>query len=318
MRAVVLTETGGPERLELQDVPRPSPGPGQLLIRAAAAGVSYAETQIRAGTLPFPLTLPAVIGAEAVGEVVGTGEGVDGALLGTTRVGVTGGVGSYAEYVLMPAAMTCPVPDGLNPLDALAAAAPGALALALLHRAALRGGESVLVEAATSSVGTQLVRHAKEFGAARVIATAGSAAKRERAAELGADLVLDHGSPEWPAGLPDDVDVAFEAIGGPAARQVLDHLTPGSGRMLHYGLLSGEPAAVTAADLVQRGVTLVGCGGPGWAGQVFGTHYPEVLERLASGRTRAFVDRTLPLEEAAEAHRLLEGRAVTGRVLLVP
>lgn len=317
MRAVVLLETGGPEQLKVTDLPRPRPGEGQVLVRAQAIGVSYAETQIRAGSLPFPLQFPAVLGAEAVGEVVEVGAGVSAELLGTTRVGVTGGVGAYAEYVLLPAAMTCPVPEGVTPAEALAVAVPGAIALGLLHRARLQGGETVLVEAGTSSVGSQLVRHAKEFGAARVIATAGSPAKRERAAELGADLVIDHGSADWPGELPADVDVAFESIGGTSARKVLDHLTPGTGRMLYYGLLSGEPAAVTAADLMERGVTLVGCSGPGWAGEVFGTRYPEMLDRLGSGRGRAFIDRTLPLEEAAEAHRLLESRAVTGRVLLV-
>ncbi|TMS00470.1 quinone oxidoreductase family protein [Nonomuraea basaltis] len=318
MRAIVLPETGGPEQLKVTDLPRPRPGEGQVLIRAQAIGVSYAETQIRAGALPFPLSLPAVLGAEAVGEVVEVGEGVGAELLGTTRVGVTGGLGSYAEYVALPAAMTCPVPEGVTPADALAVAAPGAIALGLLHRARLEGGETVLVEAGTSSVGSQVVRHAKEFGAAKVIATAGSAAKRARAGELGADVVLDHSSPEWPGELPADVDVVFESIGGSSARRVLDHLTPGSGRMLYYGLLSGEPAAVTAADLMERGVTIVGCSGPGWAGEVFGMRYPEMLARLGSGRGEAFIDRTLPLEEAAQAHHLLESRAVTGRILLIP
>ncbi|GAA3542735.1 zinc-binding dehydrogenase [Nonomuraea rosea] len=318
MRAIVLTEMGGPERLEPADLPRPSPAAGQILIRAEVVGVSFAETQIRAGKLPFPLPLPAVLGAEAAGEVVEVGEGVDEKLLGSTRVGVTGGLGAYAEYVIMPAAMTCPVPDGVTPTAALAVAAPGAIALGLLHRARLDGGETVLVEAGTSSVATYLVRHAKEFGAARVIATAGSPAKRERAAALGADVVLDHGAPGWQDELPDDVDVAFESIGGMSARRVLDHLTPGSGRLLYYGLLSGEPAAITAADVMDRGVTLVGCSGPGWAGQVFGTHYPEMLARLASGRSAAHIDRTLPLEEAAEAHRLVESGATTGRILLQP
>ncbi|GAA2839646.1 hypothetical protein GCM10020220_030780 [Nonomuraea rubra] len=108
---------------------------------------------------------------------------------------MTGGLGAYAEYVLLPAAMACPVPDGLTPEQALAGAAPGALALALLHKAALSGGGTVLVEAGASSVGAYLVRHAKEFGAGHVIATAGTPAKRERAAELGADTVLDHNTP---------------------------------------------------------------------------------------------------------------------------
>ncbi|MFG1708245.1 zinc-binding alcohol dehydrogenase family protein [Nonomuraea sp. M3C6] len=317
MRAIVLTETGGPEQLKVTDLPRPRPGEGQVLIRAQAIGVSYAETRIRAGALPFPLSLPAVIGAEAAGEVLEVGEGVDRDLLGSTLVGVTGGVGSYAEYVALPAALTCPVPDGVAPAEALAAAAPGAIALALLHRARLDGGETVLVEAGTSSVGSYLVRHAKEFGAGRVIATASSDARRDRAATMGADLVIDHRSPEWPGELP-DVDVVFESVGGASARRVLDHLTPGSGRMLYYGLLSGEPAAVTAADLMERGVTIIGCSGPGWSGEVFGTHFPAMLARLASGRSSAYIDRTLPLEEAAEAHRLVENRAAEGRILLIP
>ncbi|MFC5823111.1 quinone oxidoreductase family protein [Nonomuraea insulae] len=317
MRAIVLSGTGGPERLEVADLPRPSPGEGQVLIRAQVIGVSYAETQIRSGALPFPMSGPTVIGAEVTGEVVEVGPGVDEKLLGSTLVGVTGGLGSYAEYVAMPAAMTCPVPDGVTPAEALAIAAPGAIALGLLHRAKLEGGETVLVEAGTSSVGGHLVRHAKEFGAAHVIATAGSPAKRERAAVLGADTVLDHYDPDWPAELP-DVDVVFESIGGARAKQVLDHLTPGSGRLLSYGLLSGEPPAITAADLMERGVTVTGCSGPAWAAQVFGTHYPEMLSRLASGRSEATIARTLPLEQAAEAHRLLESHAVTGRVLLTP
>ncbi|WP_226899090.1 quinone oxidoreductase family protein [Nonomuraea phyllanthi] len=317
MRAIVLSEKGGPEFLQPADLPRPSPGAGQVLIRAQAVGVSYAETQIRAGTLPFPLPLPAVLGAEAAGEVVEVGEGVDAKLLGSALAGITGGVGAYAEYVLLPAAMAAPVPDGLSPVDALAAAAPGAIALGLLHRARLEGGETVLVESGGSSVGTYLVEHAKEFGAGRVLATTGAAAKRERAERLGADLVLDHGTPAWTDTLP-DVDVVFESIGGTVARRVLDHLTPGTGRMLTYGLLSGEPAAITAADLMDRGVTVTGCSGPGWAGEVFGTHYPAMLDRLATGRSRAYVDRTLPLEEAAQAHRLLEERAVMGRVMLIP
>ncbi|MEU8321340.1 zinc-binding dehydrogenase [Nonomuraea sp. NPDC048881] len=317
MRAIQLDTLGGPETLRPVDLPRPRPEAGQVLLRAQAIGVSYAETRIRSGALPFPLPLPVVPGAEAVGEVVETGEGVDDGLLGTVRVGVTGGLGAYAEYVAMPAALTCPVPEDVTPLEALAGAAPGAIALALLHRARLGGGETVLVEAGAGTIGGYLVAHAKEFGAARVIATAGSPAKRQRALDLGADQALDHGDPTWPDALP-DVDVAFESIGGASARRVLERLVPGAGRMLFYGMLSGEPAAVTAADLMERGVTVVGCGGPGWAGQVFGTHYPEMLARLGSGRSRAVVHETLPLAEAAQAHRLLESHAVTGRVLLVP
>ncbi|MEV0351676.1 zinc-binding dehydrogenase [Nonomuraea sp. NPDC050680] len=319
MRAIVVHELGGPEVLKAEDWPEPKAGEGQLVIRTRAIGVSYAETQLRAGTMPFPMPvpLPAVFGAEVAGVVTEVGAGVDEALLGTTVAAVTGGVGSYAEYAAVQASLSCPVPDGVSPVDAVAAAAPGAIALALLHRAGLKGGETVLVEAGASSVGTYLLRHAKEFGAERVIATAGAAPKRERARQMGADEVVDHRAPDWPGQLP-DVNVVFDSIGGPSARQVLDHLTPGSGRMLCYGSLSGEPAAVGAADLWARGVTIIGCGGPAWGAKVFGVHYPEMLARVADGRSHAYVDTTLPLESAAEAHRRLEGRTALGRVILTP
>ncbi|MER6944533.1 zinc-binding dehydrogenase [Nonomuraea sp. NPDC000554] len=319
MRAIVAYELGGPEVLKLEERPRPVADEGQIVIRTEAIGVSYAETQLRAGTLPMPvpLPLPAVLGAEAAGEVVEVGAGVDEALLGTRRVGVTGGAGAYAEYVAVPVSLTSPLPDGVTPVEAVATGAPGAIALALLHKAGLTGGETVLVEAGASSVGAYLIEHAKELGAGKVIATAGARAKRDRAGALGADEVLDHREAGWPDALP-DVDVVFESIGGSSARQVLGRLTPGTGRMLSYGLLSGEPPAVTAADLMERGVTVTGCSGPAWAAQVFGTHYPEILARLASGRSRAHVHATLPLEQIAEAHRLLEARTALGRVLLTP
>ncbi|MEU4231863.1 zinc-binding dehydrogenase [Nonomuraea sp. NPDC026600] len=317
MRAIVVHELGGPEVLKAEDWPEPKAGEGQLVIRTQAIGVSYAETQMRTGVFPLPVPLPTVFGAEAAGVVTEVGAGVDEALVGTTIAGVTGGIGSYAEYAAVPASLICPVPEGVSPVDAVAAAAPGAIALALLHRAGLKGGETVLVEAGASSVGTYLLRHAKEFGAERVIATAGAEAKRERARQMGADEVIDHREPGWPGELP-DVDVVFESIGGASAKAVLDHLTPGSGRMLCYGSLSGEPAAVGAADLWARGVTIVGCGGPVWGAEVFGVHYPEMLARVADGRSRAYVEATLPLESAAEAHRRLEGRTALGRIVLIP
>nr|WP_055508909.1 zinc-binding dehydrogenase [Nonomuraea pusilla] len=355
MRAIVMHRTGGPETLGVEDVPRPTAGAGQVVVKVLAIAASYAETRVRAGVLPFPLSLPVVPGAEVAGEVVEIGEGADPGLLGRLVVGVTGGVGAYAEYAAMPAAMACPVPEGVRPEEAVAAAAPAALAHALLHRARLRpghpggestpppaggepgpgetagesgrtageplpggaGGETVLVEAGGGSVGGYLVLHAKEFGAGTVVATAGAEPKRRRAAELGADLVLDHRDPGWPEALP-PVDVVFDSIGGATAARVLESVTPGTGRILSYGLLSGEPAAVTGADLVRTGVTLAGCGGPAWAAEVFGTHYPAALVRLGEGRTRAFVEDALPLEQAAEAHRRLESRTPLGRLLLIP
>jgi NADPH2:quinone reductase len=318
MRAIVLHETGGPEVLKLEDRPVPTAGPGQVVIRTEAIGVSDGEARMRAGALPFPWPLPVVIGAEAVGVVVEIGQGADASLLGARVMGVTGGAGSYAEYATLLAAMLCRVPDGVTPLDACASAAPGAVALGLLDRAGLKGGETVLVEGGASTVGSYLLAHAKEFGAGKVIATAGVPERQERARAFGADVVIDRRDASWPDALPDDVDVVFESIGGARARQVLDHLTPGTGRMLCFGQLSGEPPAVSAADLLERGVWVAGCGGPAWASDVFTRHCPEILARVADGRSRAYIDLTLPLEEAAEAHRRVEEHRAAGRVLLVP
>ncbi|MFI6316327.1 zinc-binding alcohol dehydrogenase family protein [Nonomuraea sp. NPDC050556] len=316
MRAIMVHEHGGPEVLTLTDLPEPEAGPGQVVVRAEAIGVSVVEAHMRAGILPIPL--PAVLGVEAAGQVVAVGEGVDPALVGTAVAGVTGGAGAYAEFAAMPVAMTAPIPAGVSAVDAVAAGAAGAVALGLIHKAALRGGETVLVEAGASNVGGYLLQLAREFGAGRILATAGAEGKRELARSLGADVVIDHRQDGWTAELGDAIDVAFESIGGASARGVIEALTPGTGRMLYYGRLSGEAPAITPDDLLGRGATLVGCSGPAWFAEVFTVRYPEVFARLADGRTKAAVGLTLPLADAAEAHRLVESRGVTGKIVLIP
>ncbi|MFI6604113.1 zinc-binding alcohol dehydrogenase family protein [Nonomuraea sp. NPDC050536] len=315
MRAIVVHETGGPEVLLLEDVPWPEAGPGQVVVRTQAIGVSIVEAHMRAGILPLPL--PAVLGVEAVGEVVATGEGVDQGLLGQTVGGVTGATGSYAEYAAMPAAMVRPVPESVSAVEAVAAGAALAVALGLVRRAGLRAGETVLVEAGASNVGGYLIQLAREFGAGRVVATAGARDKRDRAEELGADTVIDHREEGWTSQL-DGIDVAFESIGGDSARGVVAALTPGAGRMLYYGRLSGLAPAVTPDDLLGRGVSLVGCSGPAWFQETFDVHYPEAFARLADGRTTAAVGPTFPLEQAAQAHRLVEERGAQGKIVLIP
>lgn len=315
MRAIVVHETGGPEVLSLEDVPRPEAGPGQVVVRTQAIGVSISEAHMRAGILPVPL--PAVLGVEAAGEVVAAGEGVDQGLVGRTVAGVTGGTGSYAEYVAMPAAMVRPVPEGVPAVEAVAAGAALAVALGLVHRAALREGETFLVEAGASNVGGYLIQLAREFGAGRVVATAGAGEKRDRAREFGADTVIDHREEGWTAQL-DGIDVAFESIGGDSARGVVEALTPGTGRMLYYGRLSGLAPAITPDDLLGRGVSLVGCSGPVWFREVFDVHYAEGFARLADGRTKAVVGPTFPLDQAARAHRLVEERGAQGKIVLIP
>jgi NADPH:quinone reductase len=323
MRAVVLQATGGPEMLVPAEVPEPTAGPGQVLVRTEAIAVSRGETMMRSGAIPLPYALPAVIGAEAAGIVADVGEGADPALAGERVTMVTGGAGSYAEFIAVSAGMTVRVPDGLSAVDAVAVAAPGAMALALLERGAVRGGENVLIEGGSGAAGGYLVGLARERGAGKIITTAGTPAGREQVLGLGAGAVLDHGGPDWPDGVPaaldgGTLDVAFDAAGGDAAGRLLDLLTPSSGRIVCYGTLSGAPPALDLATVLSRGLQVTGCGGPGWFGQVLGAGFPEALERAARGELQPRIGAVLPLADAAEAHRRIAGRSATGRIVLVP
>ncbi|MGW0179684.1 quinone oxidoreductase family protein [Nocardia sp. NPDC003345] len=319
MRAIVMTGTGGPEVLVPREMPAPHPGPGEVLIRAEAIPVLYPETRLRAGDFPMASPPPVVFGFQVAGEVIGVGEGAGREYLGQRVVADTGGTGSYAEFACASAESATPIPEGVSTADAAAALMSGSVALALLETAGLTGSETVLVEAGATGVGSYLLQLAREFGAARVIATAGGPDKARRAKELGADTVIDHLPPQWPEDLgtgPDDtVDIVFDSLGGPSATALLDAMTPGSGRMLSYGWLSGAPARVSAADLIPRGLTLTGCSGPAFHARVHRAR-PAVLERVPA--LAPPVETILPLDRAADAHRLVESRAPLGRIVLRP
>ncbi|BCJ34695.1 oxidoreductase [Actinocatenispora thailandica] len=330
MRAIVLHHTGDPDVLQPTEMPEPEAGPGEVLVRTEAIGTHFAETRLRAGTLAgMTPTLPAVPGFEAAGVVTAVGPDTDPALLGArvTAMAVRGS-GSYAEYLTVPATDVARVPDGVSAIDAVAVATPGAVALALVRTARLTGTEQVLVEAAAGAVGGHLVQFAAEYGAGRVIATAGTADKRDHARALGADATVDHRRPGWPTRVGElaradgrrGLDVVFESIGGASAGELLDAMAPG-GRMLLYGMLSDEPPAIAAGDLLGRGLTVIGCSGaPGdgaWYDATLAAR-DEVLDRLADNRIRPLIDSVLPLADAAEAHRRLEAGGNTGKIILVP
>lgn len=323
MRAVVMHAAGGPEVLVPAEIPVPEPEPGQVLVRIEAAAISTGEARMRSGAIPLPFPFPVVPGAEAAGIVEAVGEGADPALAGRRVVAITGGRGCYAEYAAVDAAKTIAVPEGLSALDAVAMAAPGAMAFGLTRKAGLRQGETVLVEGGSGNIGHHLVPRARALGAARVIATAGTADGRDRVHDLGADLVVDHSDPDWPDRLSGDladstVDVVFDMVGGVVAGRLLDILTPSTGRMLMYGTLSGAPAALDPAKLLERGLQVIGCGGPGWAAGIFGVDCPEFFVAAGRGDVTPPAIKVFPLAEAAEAHRRLEAGRAPGRILLVP
>ncbi|MFC9895873.1 zinc-binding alcohol dehydrogenase family protein [Nocardia sp. NPDC127579] len=322
MRAIVMTGVGGPEVLVAQERPVPRPGAGELVIRVEAIPVLFPETKLRSGEFPLPVPAPLVFGFEAVGTVTEVGAGVDTGWIGQRVAVATMGFGTYAESVCVPAASATPVPEQLSADAAAAVLMGGSVALTLLAAAGLTGSETVLVQAAATGVGAALTQLAAEHGAARVIATAGSPAKLAQARKLGADEVIDHSDPDWPARLREilggaTVDVVFDAIGGTTSAALLDLMTPLRGRMLSYGFLSGAPAQITAMDLIGRGLTLTGCAGPNWLAEVASAR-PAALRRAAAGTLIPLIDSVLPLSDAAAAHARIDTRAAMGAVLLRP
>ncbi|WP_083254849.1 quinone oxidoreductase family protein [Amycolatopsis orientalis] len=308
MRAVLMREQGGPEVLKVEEVPVPERKPGEVLIRTEAIGVPYYEIQQRSGALPAG-ELPAVFGHEAAGTVV---EADDAALVGRRVVAMSMTSGAYAELFVAPREDTFPIPDDLDAVDAVAAAVPASIALALVRTAKLAKGETVLIEAGGGAIGGYLARFAADQ---RIIVTTG-ARKAASVEHLNPDLVLDHDDPGWRAKLPDGIDVVFAAIGGPETTELLDKMTPGRGRILVYGLLSGALPSITAADLLPRGLTMTGFGGMGFIADVRAARTP-ALDRVASG-LRTAIDRTYPLDEVAKAHQRVESREGSGKVVLLP
>lgn len=319
MQAIVMTDNGGPEVLVPREVPTPQPDPGEVLIRAAAIPVLFPETLLRSGAFPMDTPPPAVFGYQVAGEIVDVGAGVARDLVGRRVVAATAGSGSYAEFVCAPVGNTTLVPDDVSADDAAASMMSGSIALALLETANLTGTETVLVEVGATGVGSYLVQLAKEFGAAQVIATAGGSAKTEHARTLGADQVFDHRTERWTdtltASAAGTIDVVFDSIGGTAATDLLGAMTPGSGRMLSYGWLSGAPAQVSAADLIPAGLTLTACAGPAWQ-QRADRARADILARIPT--LAPPVETVLPLEAAARGHELVESRRPLGKVILRP
>jgi NADPH:quinone reductase-like Zn-dependent oxidoreductase len=326
-----MHETGGPEVLRPEEVPAPTAGPGEVLVRTEAIGTFAGDAGFRSGRYPVPPigrgTLPVILGNEAAGTVTATGDGVDPALLGT-RVAVlilpTTGAGTYAEYVTAPVGALTPVPDGLPAGHAVAVATQGALALSLLSLAAPDAG-TVLVTVGSAGIGGYLTQLLRGRSGVRIIATAGAdPARHDRARELGADAVVDHTDPDWPDRVRDalsggTLDVVYDSIGGPALRRLLPLVTPLAGRLVCYGNLSDEPSGITVEELRGRNLTLIGSGSNegGWAERVSAAR-AEALRLAVTGRLGPLIDSELPLADAAEAHRRLENRLSNGKVILVP
>ncbi len=322
MRQVRIDSYGDPGVLHVVEVPDPEPGPDQVVVRTAAAGITFVETQIRAGRPPWPgprPELPLVLGNGDEGEIVAVGaDSHDPSLPGRRVVTATGGFGGYADYVAVKAADVIAVPDGLELGQAVALLADGRTALALARAAAITPADRVLVTAAAGGVGSLLVQLARTAGAKHVIAAASSERKLAVTRELGADVTVDYTRAGWAdevRATTGGVDVDFDGVGGGIGQAALGLIAPG-GRFLQYGAAGGAWADVD--DVGRRGVTLI-------AGHTL-VRSPEDNRQLVeqglaaavAGRLRPVIGQTFPLSRAADAHAAIEARKTIGKTLLIP
>ncbi|GAB2943034.1 quinone oxidoreductase family protein [Streptomyces heilongjiangensis] len=328
MRAVRLHEYGDPDVLRVEDVPIPEPGPGEVLIAAEAISVGFAQTQMRRNIFPAPMwkpEFPIVLGGDVIGRVAAIGPGVDHVREGD-RVGAFTLHGAYAEYTAVDAATVLPVPEDLDAAQATALPSPGPIASGTIGTARLEPGESVLVHAASGGIGHLSVQLAKRLGAGPVIATAGSPAKLEFARSMGADVVVDYADDTWPDQVREatggkGVDVILDSVGGDVLRQGVELLAP-FGRLVFYGSAGGGLAvpAISPMQLIEMKY-LTGFALSRWRAtrpKEYLRNHEELAQALAEGSVRHVVHATLPLEDVTEAHRMIESRAHTGRIVLLP
>jgi len=321
--AIVLHETGGPEKLRWESVEVGEPGEGELRIRHTAIGVNFHDTYVRSGSYRT-LPLPGIPGVEAAGVVEQAGPRVAGFAAGDRISYINERYGGYAEARLLPARLALKIPDWLSDEAAAALTVKGLTACMLLRRVhAVQPGEKVLVHAAAGAVGQLLVRWAKELGAT-VIATVGSAEKATVAAGCGADEVILYREEDFVARVRhltdgEGVDVAYDGVGAATFAGSLDCLAY-LGTLVNFGQSSGPVAQFAVSRLAMRSNTLV---------RPLLFHYirdraaleamaAEAFAAMGSGVLRAAIGLKLPLARAGEAHIALESRATSGAIVLVP
>ncbi|MGY4099614.1 quinone oxidoreductase family protein [Nocardia sp. R16R-3T] len=307
MRRVQYQRSGGPEVLEVVSAEVPTPGPGELLVRVEAIGV----------TLPVVRKVreprePIALGGEIAGEVIAVGEGVTSCMPGYRVTGLVFGHG-YADYALVSAAMASPIPDGASAVDAVALVRSGLVALGALDAANPKPDESALITAAASGVGHLALQLARVRGAARVVAAVSDVAKADFLCDLGADEVLVYDQQSW--GEP--VDYVLDAVGGDLLAPAIGAVAPG-GRLVAY---SSGGGTIQAYDLLVGAKSVIGFQMARIARDspdLYEHWRQELWQYFASGLLRPVVHEEFPLEDAAAAHAVIEARSNLGKVILIP
>jgi NADPH2:quinone reductase len=322
MKAIQVTGTGGPEVLSLAEVDEPEPGPAQLLVRVAAAGLNYIDTYQRGGL--YPMATPFVLGMEGAGTVEAVGDEVEHFEPGD-RVAWCDVLGSDAELAVVPEGRAVSVPDGIDLEIAAAVLLQGVTAHYLATDThPLQPGDRVLVHAAAGGAGQLLVQVAKRRGA-EVFATAGGPAKVEIARRAGADHVVDYLAEDFKAAVEavagtKALHVVYDGVGAATFERGLELLRP-RGLMVTFGNASGPPPPVDVLQLMRLGslyVTRPTMGNYIASTEELERRAADLFDWIGAGDLRVDIGSRYPLEETAEAHRALEGRRTTGKVLLVP
>ena len=320
MQAIQVSQVGGPEVLTPVDLPVPSPKPNEALVNIKAAGINFIDVYFREGR--YPTSLPFVNGQEAAGVVTEVGSDVT-TLQPGDRVAYTSALGSYAEYAAVPADRLVKIPDELDFEQAAAAMLQGMTAHYLVHSSyPLKKGETALIHAAAGGVGLLLVQMAKKIGA-RVIATAGTQEKAQLARDAGADECIVYTEADFEAEtkrLTDGVHVVYDGVGKATFDKDLNVLRP-RGYLVLFGGSSGAVPPFDLIKLSQKGSLFITR--PTLA------HYTatreelewranDVLQSIARGELKLRIHKVYPLADAEQAHRDLEGRKTTGKLLLKP
>lgn len=322
MRAIAITTPGGPEVLQVTERPLPRPGPGDVLIRVAAAGVNRPDCLQRAGNYPPPPGASDLPGLEISGAVVALGEGATGIAVGDEVCALVAG-GGYAEYCAAPAGTCLPCPAGVSLADA--ATLPETMFTVwsnVFDRGRLKAGERFLVHGGSSGIGVTAIQLAKAFGA-EVFATAGSPEKLAVCRALGADHVIDYREQDFVAEVKavakEGVDLILDMVGGPYTPRNLKILAP-EGRLVQIAFLQGARAEIDWLAVMQKRLTLTGSTlrprPVAFKAAIAAALKENVWPLISAGTVRTVVHARFPLAEAAAAHTLMESSAHIGKILL--
>ena len=342
MRAVIVREHGGPEVLRLEELPDPTPGPGEVVVRVRACALNHLDVWHRKGIPGAPFLLPCITGADISGDVEALGEGVEGVTEGESVMvlptlscgacercardedplcrsfGILGETcnGGLAERVVVPARNVFPKPANIS-YEIAAAASLSTLTAwhMLISRARLRAGETVLVHGGASGVGSAAIRIAKHHGAT-VIATASTTEKLDAARGLGADHLVNYAEDDFVSAVravvgKAGVDVVFEHVGGEVFERSLRCLGWG-GRLVTCGATTGIDAKVNLRHLFFKGQSILG--------STMGSRaeFADIVRLLGEGALEPLIDRVLPLDQIAQGHEALESRSAVGKVVMTP